>query len=347
MDDIFAAISKTLKMGEDIALIRVVSDKGSTPRSAGAMMTVRRSGQIVGTIGGGMIDATAIKKAMQVFETACSYVSKVDMSAKEAAGTDMICGGRLEFLCEYIPSDNQTIHFFESLNTPSRAHRKHILCTEFDENKDCLRTIRRFLLKDGDTNEDFSVSPDFQNKLREKSKTITGSAFVVIDGRKYCIDLLESKESLFIFGAGHVAKEVAALAMNVGFRIIVLDDREAFANEKHFPEPAEVFVLDSFKECFKNLDCDEHSYIVIVTRGHVHDKTVLAQALKTNSGYIGMIGSRKKRDAIYKALLQEGFTDEDLKRVHSPIGLPIDTETPEEIAVSIVGQLIHQRSQKR
>jgi len=347
MEDIFTSVCNILKTGEDLALIRVVSDKGSTPRSTGARMAICRNGQIAGTIGGGIVDAMAIKKAMEAFETTCSAVSTVDMSAEDAAGADMICGGKLEFLCEYIPSDDQTIRFFESLNASLRAHRKQMLCTEFDENEECRRTVCRFLLKDGDINKEFPISTNFQNKLREMSKTISGSALVVIDGRKYCVDVLESKESLFIFGAGHVAKEVATLAMNVGFHVIVLDDREMFANRERFPAPSEVIVIDSFKGCIQNLQIDEHSYVVIVTRGHAHDKTVLAQALKTFAGYIGMIGSRKKRDAIYKALMGEGFTGKNLERVHSPIGLPIDTETPEEIAVSIVGQLIQQRSQKR
>ncbi len=347
MDNIFTAVFNFLKTGEEAVLVRVVSDQGSTPRSAGARMAIGRSGQIVGTIGGGIVDATAIQKAEETFETTCSAFSTIDMSAEDAAGADMICGGRLTFLCEYIPSDDQTIRFFESLSAAQQSRREHLLCTEFDNNEECPRTVSRFLLTDGNLHKTVSLSPDFQNKLREKGKTIAGSAFVVMDGRKYCIDVLESRESLVIFGAGHVAKEVAALAANVGFRIIVLDDREEFANEKRFPAPAEVFVLDSFEECFRNLDSGKHSYIVIVTRGHAHDKTVLAQALKTDAGYIGMIGSRKKRDAIYNALLKEGFTGEDLKRVHCPIGLPIDTETPEEIAVSIVGQLIHLRSQKR
>jgi xanthine dehydrogenase accessory factor len=97
----------------------------------------------------------------------------------------------------------------------------------------------------------------------------------------------------------------------------------------------------------KNLEIDKESYLVIVTRGHVHDKTVLEQALRTDAGYIGMIGSRKKRDATYEVLAREGFGNEDFARVHSPIGLNIDAETPEEIAVSIVGELIQARARNR
>ena len=103
-------------------------------------------------------------------------------------------------------------------------------------------------------------------------------------------------------------------------------------------------MLKDFGDAFKDVDTDADSYIVIVTRGHLHDKTVLTRALETNAVYIGMIGSRKKRDAIFDALLNEGFSEDDLKRVHAPIGIDIGAETPEEIAVSIVGELIRVRS---
>jgi xanthine dehydrogenase accessory factor len=347
MDDIFSKAIAILRSGEDLVLVRITNNKGSTPRSAGAMMVISRNGRIIGTIGGGLVDASAIKKAKEVFQNSLSIISIVDMSAEEAAGDDMICGGRLEFLCDYIPSNRQTIDMFESSNAAQRTYRKHILCTEFQENGKYMKAVRRFLIQDGYAVQELSASPDIQNRLWEMGKAIAGSAFVKIDDRNYCIDVLESNETVFIFGAGHVGKEVAMLAMNVGFRVIVFDDRDEFANENRFPAPAEVIVFGSFDDCFKDFDINEGSYIIIVTRGHVHDKTVLGQALATEAGYIGMIGSRRKRDILYSALLSEGFRNEDLKRVESPIGLPIDTDTPEEIAVSIVGQLIHLRSQKR
>lgn len=103
---------------------------------------------------------------------------------------------------------------------------------------------------------------------------------------------------------------------------------------------AEVKVIDDFESVFTGLDIDEDSYIIIVTLGHLHDRTVLRQALKTNAAYIGMIGSKRKRDFIYKSLIMEEFTIDDLNRVYSPIGLSIRSETPQEIAVSIIAELI-------
>jgi len=122
----------------------------------------------------------------------------------------------------------------------------------------------------------------------------------------------------------------------------VIDDRTEFANAKRFPLAREIRVIESFADCIGDLGGDD--FLVIVTRGHLHDRDVLAQGLRTRAGYIGMIGSRRKRAAIYASLKNDGFTDADLARVHSPIGLPIAADTPEEIAVSIAAELIRVRA---
>ena len=347
MKDIYSEAAAALKSGEDVVLAKIISDKGSTPRSSGAMMVIKRNGVTVGTIGGGLVDAHAQKTAEAAFHQSLSIVSDVDMSAEDAAGTDMICGGRIEFLCDYVYPDPQTRDMFERSVALTRESRKHILCTEFERDGACIKAVRRFIIQNGRAAREVASVPDTPDKLWERGKTATGSRMVDVDGRAYCIDVRESGDTLFIFGAGHVGKEVATLAMNVGFRVVVCDDRQSFANETRFPEPCEILVVDSFDDCLKGLSINESSYIIIVTRGHMHDKTVLEQALNTGAGYIGMIGSKRKRDIIYNSLLSQGVGKEDLKRVESPIGLPIDTDTPEEIAVSIVGQLIHLRSEKR
>ena len=135
------------------------------------------------------------------------------------------------------------------------------------------------------------------------------------------------------------------LSESVGFRTVVLDDRAEYASRGRFPKPIEVRVIATFRE-LPVLDIDEDSYLVIVTRGHLFDKDVLEQVLRSTSAYIGMIGSRRKRDLIFAELAREGFTKEELERVHAPIGTNIGAETPEELAISIVGELVQVRSKK-
>jgi xanthine dehydrogenase accessory factor len=159
------------------------------------------------------------------------------------------------------------------------------------------------------------------------------------------LEWLRPTSTAYIFGAGHVGACVAHLASYVNFKVVIVDDREEFACSTNVPEADQIHVVD-FQNASSRLVLDEDSYVVIVTRGHAHDKTVLTQALRTNAEYIGMIGSRRKIKLIFESLLMEGFTRDDLQRVHAPIGLPIGGETPQEIGVSIVAQMIELRNRK-
>ncbi len=150
--------------------------------------------------------------------------------------------------------------------------------------------------------------------------------------------------TLYIFGTGHISRYLAPLANMVEFRVVVIDDRKEYANREHFPQADDIWVRQ-FEGVGEGIKPDEESYIVIVTRGHLHDYTVLKEVLRKGARYIGMIGSRRKRELIYQQLRQEGYTQEELDRIHAPIGLDINAETPEEIAISIIAELIRVRAE--
>ncbi|MCS6800382.1 MAG: XdhC/CoxI family protein [Chloroflexota bacterium] len=158
------------------------------------------------------------------------------------------------------------------------------------------------------------------------------------------IELIESPPWLVVVGAGHVAKPTAALGKMVGFRVTVLDDRPDFANWERFPEADEV-IADDFRLTLERLVPLMHrqTYVVLVTRGHRQDEMVLRQVIGSRAGYIGMIGSRRRARLVLETLLAEGFPEERVRQVRSPIGLDIRAETPEEIAVSIIGEIISVR----
>jgi xanthine dehydrogenase accessory factor len=144
---------------------------------------------------------------------------------------------------------------------------------------------------------------------------------------------------LYIFGAGHVGYELYKASGNAGFDVIVMDDREAYANRERFPEARQV-IAEDFDKALAGLVPSESSYIVIVTRGHHDDMRVLRWAVQTPARYIGMVGSRRKAITIFRELTGEGLRPELFDRVHSPVGLDIGAITPEEIAVSIVAEII-------
>ena len=148
----------------------------------------------------------------------------------------------------------------------------------------------------------------------------------------------------YIFGGGHVAYALEPVLRHVDFRTVVIDDREEYANAERYPYAERTIVVDDFDNAFEDIETDEDSYMIIVTRGHRGDLQVLRQALKKPRAYLGMIGSRRKNRILYDVLLEEGFKEEDFKEVYSPIGLSIGSETPEEIAISIVAEIIQVRS---
>lgn len=146
-------------------------------------------------------------------------------------------------------------------------------------------------------------------------------------------------QTLYLFGAGHVSVSVYRVARMAGFEVVVVDDRESYANRERFPEAKDVFA-DDFERVLSQLAPNHSSYLVIVTRGHRDDMRVLRWAVDTPARYIGMIGSQRKVIAIYKQLEKDGIAAEKLARVFAPVGLEIGAITPEEIAVAIVAELI-------
>ena len=147
---------------------------------------------------------------------------------------------------------------------------------------------------------------------------------------------------LYVFGGGHISLSLARLAKLVDFRLVVIDDRPEFANKERFPDANETIAGD-LTTLLPQLTVNGSSYIVIVTRGHQNDARILEWAARTEAAYVGMIGSKKKIRTIFEHLKTRGITEEQLSRVHSPIGLPIGAETPEEIAVSIMAEIIQVR----
>jgi xanthine dehydrogenase accessory factor len=342
---VFKGIAKLLSEGESIVLATILSRSGSAPRSAGSRMVVRSNGSILGTVGGGVLEARVQELAAKVFENRKTLVRDFAFTAEVAEDACMICGGQVRVLIHFVDaSEAFQSRFYQDAAATLEAYRQAWLVTLIPGEEEVFGQPGCGLMgKDGSSTG--TLDPAL---IREVVVRFRGrEPDVVWYGEEgFLVEPLCKEGSVSIFGAGHISRELAPLAKLVGFRTIVLDDRDEFANRARFPSADAVLVLDSFEKALEGLDIDEESCLVIVTRGHTHDKTVLGQALATKAGYIGMIGSRRKRDAVYGALLKEGFTRTDLERVHSPIGLDIGAETPEEIAVSIVAELIQARAGK-
>jgi xanthine dehydrogenase accessory factor len=267
----------------------------------------------------------------------------------DAMSGEMICGGDAEVLVEYVDATDRTKQeifrrVFEVIRNREKAH----FLTDVSIPVGGKGQVNHLLVEEGKEPLGGFPGDEAAIKAMPEARLLKPTQFLQAPGsdHPFLFEWLRPTGTVFIFGAGHVGECVAHLAAYVDFRVVILDDRADFASPERIPDADRVIVLDSFDRAVADLGIAEDSYVVIVTRGHAHDRSVLAQALRTPAAYIGMIGSRRKTNLIFEAMLQEGFTREDIQRVHAPIGLPIGGETPQEIGVSIISELVQIRHRR-
>ncbi len=249
--DVYEEAVRLRKLGQKCAVATIVQVRGSIPSCESAKMLVREDGSIVGTVGGGCVEAEVWNAAREVMETERPKHLTFHLNQDAAYDSGLICGGTLDV-------------FVEPVIPPPRA---------------------------------------------------------------------------YIFGAGHISKSLSKVAHIAGFSTIIVDDRESFANRERFPEADEIFAHD-YEEVFPRLRVDGNSYLIIVTRGHRDDLRVLRWAVGTPARYIAMIGSKRKVISVVKELEKEGIPQTAFQRVFAPMGLEIGAVSPEEIAVSVVAEMI-------
>lgn len=347
-----------LRRGESCALVTVVNQDGSSPRGAGSVMLVTRDGSVHGSIGGGAVEGKATALALGTLDTGQALLRHFDLSPQDSAGMDMICGGRMDVLCEPVAPTEENHALFEALADPATARgRAFGLVLLAAGSLEAPPFGRCLVLPEHDQEPRqllgaWTPPNELLDTVATKARRSQAPFLLEHLGARLLVEPLVRTTTLYLCGGGHISLELAHMGARLGLRLVVLDDRPEFANARRFPMAARVLVpavLDGRGTLEALLDepLDEDSHVILVTRGHRHDKSLLGQALRSQAGYIGMIGSLSKRAGVYHALRQEGFTDADLARVHCPIGLDIGAQTPAEIAVSILAQVIQVRAARR
>ncbi len=249
--DVYEELVRLRRLRRKCALATIVQVNGSIPSFASAKLLVREDGSILGTVGGGCVEADVWAAAREAMETGKPRRLEFSLGQEAAYDNGLICGGQLEV-------------FVEPVLPRPRA---------------------------------------------------------------------------IVFGAGHISRSLSQIASLAGFATVIVDDRESFANRERFPEADEIHTGE-YEAVFPLLEVDESSYLIIVTRGHRDDMRVLRWAVETPARYIAMIGSRRKVIGVIQELEREGLPREAFERIHSPMGLEIGAETPEEIAVSVAAEMI-------
>ncbi len=352
MKDIYREIVQELSQGREVILATIVRQKGSSPRAQGTQFLIRTDGTFLGSIGGGRLEADVLTEAPGVFSERKNKMLYFRLKGEEVAQTDMICGGEVDVYLEYLSGQDTRQHqIFQNIVEGQQKGRSGLLATLLEDDTGEERSIKKalFLPEEMTGLETVSWLTPLLTKLPQVLASNQATLLTaVIEGKEKKIFLkpLTAPPELTIFGAGHVSLSLCPLAKMVGFQVVIVDDRPEFANPQRFPDADEI-VIQSFEQMFPDYHFGPNAFIVVVTRGHLHDHQIVKIALKNPPRYIGMIGSRHKREVIFKALKEEGFLEEQIRSVYSPIGLDIQAETPEEIAVSITAQLIQVRREGR
>jgi xanthine dehydrogenase accessory factor len=323
-----------LSKGKKGIIATVVKKAGAAPREEGAKMFIGEDKSTYGTIGGGKLEAEVIDEALKSVLSYNVRLYHIRMDAKAVEDDGMLCGGNVDILLEPILDRYRGV--YEGIQECERKGTRAVLVTKF--NKTILR--KSLIDRDGKIwgdhleKEEVANLRDFWNEHRVR--------FV---GNDTVVEPLSVFSYLYIFGAGHVSQFLSKVAKVVDFNVTVIDDREEFANRERFPE-ADTVIVEDFNKVFDTLDLSANPYIVIVTRGHSHDALVLEKSLVKPTRYVGMIGSERKVRMVLEHLREKGLRKEILESVYAPIGIDINSETPQEIAISIVAELIQVRGSK-
>ncbi|RPJ02387.1 MAG: XdhC/CoxI family protein [Deltaproteobacteria bacterium] len=356
MEDIYSEILKSLRKGGKAALATIISRTGSAPRAVGAKYLIHGDGSSVGSIGGGCVEAEVWQRAQGVMERGEGDVLRFKLTAEQLAEGGLICGGNIDIFIE--PLKEAFLEIYREIQKMKRKGGAGVLATLVSVDGKFPKAVgsKALIKPSGGMSGSLVEGQGLEERiLGEVEKTLKEKrpVLLVLQAEKeespwksieVLLEPVFSEPTVYVFGAGHVSEQIVPLAKRVQFKVVVIDDREMFANRERFPDADEIIVTE-FERSFDRLEIDDSSFIVIVTRGHLYDGFVLGQAVKTRACYIGMIGSKKKIRILYHELMKQGVSKETLEQVHAPIGLDINSETPEEIAVSIVAQLIKVRGE--
>lgn len=309
MNTIFQTMLYQREKKEDTVLVTIIWDDGSAPRGKGSQMLVGKHGLLAGTIGGGAVELRSIELAQAMLAGKTVPIIH-EFKLNKSGELGMVCGGDVTVLFTAAPLSDS---------------RWDVTAAEV------LRRVR-------------TRTPGWL------TLPLDGAAPHVADVDETGAGLLSLPlpvgERALIFGAGHIARALVPLLRTVGFRPVVFDDRPGFAVPENFPQ-ADDTICGDYGHIADYLAVTPEDYVVIMTNGHEHDFQTEVQVLRKPAAYVGVIGSRKKTAFVNQRLREAGITEEAIAFVHTPVGTAIKAVTPEEIAVSITGEMICVRATRR
>ena len=336
MKTLFKELQSCLERGEGAVMVTITDSSGSTPRGAGSRMLVTREGLRCGTIGGGAVEYKALQTALEVLSSQNSRFQSFSLTRNQTADIGMVCGGDVRVYFQYVaPEDSRMKELCPRILAACGKDQDSWLVLDLtQEGSWGMGLFADGLLYGLELpSEDIARIRQFKGRAGQWES----------GGRLYYAEPLVQAGTVYIFGGGHVAQELVPLLSRLDFRCVVMDDRKEFANPEVFPHAAKT-VAGDLERIGDSLHVTGRDYVCIMTRGHQYDYLALKQVLPLKPRYIGVMGSRNKVRVTTEKLLQDGFSPEEIRACHMPIGMKILARTPAEIAVSVAGELIRVRA---
>jgi xanthine dehydrogenase accessory factor len=344
MKEVIEEAVRLMEKNEPCVLATVVRTKGMTPQKAGAKLLIRQDGSGVGTLGGGCVEGDIWFYAKQMLREKSSpqfrdYYLNEDIAAKDG----LVCGGTMYFYVEPLwPGSDFLMTANEIVRAYAGAPPVSLATIVFHPTKKEKIGARLLIHEDG------SLSGSLGDEKLQEQVVKVGRAVAAFgkneyvigeDGSEVYVEGFTTPPALVIMGGGHVGRAVYHLAVTLGFRIYVVDDRPEFSNKERFPMAEQTVVAD-FDKAMAALPINFNTFILVATRGHRYDDLATLAAVNTPARYVGLLGSKRKNLMIFRDLLKQGVPIERIQKINAPVGLNIGALTPEELAVSIMGEII-------
>ena len=361
LQEVLTSVDTWTADGEAVALATVVRTVGSSPRPVGARMAITDTERMVGSVSGGCVEGAVSETALEVLRTGMPQLLTFGVADEEAWAVGLSCGGTIEVYIEPLPQGPEAREF-EAFRAALREGRPVAMATRISGPD---RVGSRLLVETsigtapGLSPGDGSSTPasptawtgslgdatlDSRVALRARERLAEGRSEVFEDasGRIF-LEVHSPPPRLVIVGAVHIAVTLARIARELGFRVVVTDARGRFATPDRFPEVDEL-ILGWPHEVLPALGLDAFSHVVVITHDAKIDNPALLAALRSPAPYIGALGSRRTHARRVSALREAGATEEEISRIHSPIGLEIGARTPQEIALATMAEIVAVRN---
>lgn len=346
-EQIIQAVISTRENGIKAALATVVRVYGSAYRREGAKMLIDENEKQTGMVSGGCLEADVAEVAKQVISGGQPVLKTYDMDEDLVWGLGLGCPGTVDIYIEPVPEKQDEV--FDLWLSRIKEEQSCALATVLQKEGGSNVAERVFIPKKGAPHGSFSdpsiqahIITFAQQQMNEKNPKSLSQSFTTEKGSEIDIfvDVYTPPSEILIFGAGHDAIPVAKYAVSLGWKTTVVDPRPFYNTEERFPGVERILADTSKFE--KEVRIKGHTYVIVMNHHIERDRETLKYVIPSSAPYIGVLGPRKRRERMLEAIQEEGirFTDEQLQRMHSPIGLDIGSETPEEIAISIMAEII-------